>query len=205
MERENMKRREVVNLPNFLTALRIGLTPLFLLLLFAETWYWKSLAFVVFGAASLTDFYDGRLARSGNRVTALGRFLDPLADKILVTSALVAFVFGQVVNLWLVLPIVVRDVLITGMRLYGLARGRQLVTSRLAKWKTAVQLFTIVFLLFIIGLQETLGRFAEEGAFFLDETRLQVLANGLMTAVLLLTVLSGFHYLFRARFFYKES
>ena len=90
-----MNTRELINWPNFLTVLRICLTPLFLSMLFAETWYWKSLAFVVFGAASLTDFYDGKLARSGNRVTAFGRFLDPLADKILVISALVALAWGR--------------------------------------------------------------------------------------------------------------
>jgi len=202
---KEMSKSHIVNLPNFLTVSRIGLTPLFLFLLFAGTWYWKSLAFVVFGAASLTDFFDGKLARSGNQVTAFGRFLDPLADKILVTSALIAFVFDQMVNLWLVVPIVVRDILVTGLRLYGLYHGQQLVTSRLAKWKTAVQLFTVVFILFIIGLQEAVGRFNEGGSFFLDKSRIQILANGLMAAVLLLTVLSGFHYLFRTGFFYKES
>ena len=90
-----------------------------MLLLFTDTWYLKSLAFVVFSAASLTDFYDGKLARAGNQVTPLGRFLDPLADKILVTSALIALALDKMVNFWLVLPIVGRDILITGMRLYG--------------------------------------------------------------------------------------
>lgn len=200
-----MSKCTIANLPNFLTLLRIALTPLFLLLLFAETWYGKGLAFVVFGTASLTDFYDGRLARSGNQVTAFGRFLDPLADKILVTSALIAFAFDQMVNLWLVVPIVIRDVLITGLRIYGLCRGRQMVTSRLAKWKTAVQLFTVVLLLFIIGMQEVLKGLSQENAFFLDEVRLRLLANGLVAAVLLLTVLSGIQYLFHPAFFGEES
>ena len=200
-----MDRREIVNLPNFLTVLRIGLTPLFLLLLFADAWYWKSMAFVVFALASLTDFYDGKLAREGNQVTSLGRFLDPLADKFLVTSALIAFVFDRVVNLWLVVPIITRDVLITGMRLYGLSRGRQMVTSRLAKWKTAVQLFAVVLLLFIIVLQELMARFFDEPLLFLDAEKINILANGLMATVLLLTVLSGVHYIFRASFSVKGS
>ncbi|MBT4496745.1 MAG: CDP-diacylglycerol--glycerol-3-phosphate 3-phosphatidyltransferase [Gemmatimonadetes bacterium] len=200
-----MSKHHIINLPNCLTLLRIALTPLFLLMLFADLWYWKSMAFVVFVVASLTDFFDGRLARSGNQVTSFGRFLDPLADKILVTSALIAFVFDQMVNLWLVIPIVMRDILITILRLYGIYHGRQMVTSRFAKWKTVVQLFTVVFLLFIIGLQETLGRFSGDGAFFLDGARIQILANGLMVAVLLLTILSGCHYFSRSGFFYKES
>ena len=195
-----MDRRDVFNLPNFLTALRIGLTPVFLLLLFADTWYWKSLAFVVFSGASLTDFYDGKLARAGNQETALGRFLDPLADKILVTSALIALALDRMVNFWLVLPIVGRDILITGMRLYSISRGRQMQTSRLAKWKTAVQLFTVLFILFVVGLEEIVGRFAGGGTFFLDERLIQILANALLAGVLLLTLLSGFHYLFRAAF-----
>ena len=199
-----MDRREIFNLPNCLTVLRIGLTPIFLLLLFADAWYWKSLAFVVFSVASLTDFYDGKLARAGNQETALGRFLDPLADKILVTSALVALALDRMVNFWLVVPIVGRDVLITCMRLYGISRGKQMVTTRLAKWKTAVQLFTVLFILFVIGLEEAVGRFAAESAFFLDDKLIQLLANGLLAGVLLLTLLSGFHYLFRGTFSYKE-
>ncbi len=191
-----MDRRDIFNLPNGLTALRIGLTPLFLLLLFTDTWYLKSLAFVVFSAASLTDFYDGKLARAGNQITPLGRFLDPLADKILVTSALIALALDEMVNFWLVLPIVGRDILITGMRLYGIYRGRPMVTSRLAKWKTAVQLFTVIFILFVIGLEEAVD--------FPDEQLIQLLANALLAGVLLLTLLSGFHYLFRATSSYKE-
>ena len=200
-----MDRREIINLPNCLSVLRIGLTPIFLLLLFADTWYLKSLAFVVFSIASLTDFYDGKLARASKQETSLGRFLDPLADKILVTSALVALALDRMVNFWLVVPIVGRDILITGMRLYGLSRGKQMATSRLAKWKTAVQLFTVLFILFVIGVEETVEHFAADSSFFLDEQLIQLLANVLLAGVLLLTLLSGFHYLFRATFSYKES
>jgi len=200
-----MDRREIFNLPNCLTALRIALTPIFLLLLFADTWYWKSLAFVVFSAASLTDLYDGKLARAGNQETPLGRFLDPLADKILVTSALVALALNKMVNFWIVLPIVGRDILITGIRLYGLSRGKQMVTTRLAKWKTVAQLITVLFILLVIGVEETVERFAANSSFFLDDQLIQLLANVLLAGVLLLTMLSGLHYLFRATFSYKES
>ncbi len=200
-----MDRREIFNLPNCLTALRIALTPIFLLLLFADTWYWKSLAFVVFSAASLTDLYDGKLARAGNQETPLGRFLDPLADKILVTSALVALALNKMVNFWIVLPIVGRDILITGIRLYGLSRGKQMVTTRLAKWKTVAQLISVLFILLVIGVEETVERFAANSSFFLDDQLIQLLANVLLAGVLLLTMLSGFHYLFRATFSYKES
>tara|TARA_Y100000588_G_scaffold385585_1_gene479254 strand:- start:2184 stop:2780 length:597 start_codon:yes stop_codon:yes gene_type:complete len=198
-----MNRREFINWPNFLSVLRICLTPLFLVMLSAETWYWRSAAFVVFALAALTDYYDGRLARSGNKVTAAGRFLDPLADKILVTSALVAFAWARLVHAWLIVPIIVRDVVITAMRLYGIYRGKQLVTTRLAKWKTAVQFFTVVVILFLVGLQELLSQFNQGG--ILPPEGVQVLTNGLMAAVLFLTVLSGFHYLFRASFSLNKS
>jgi CDP-diacylglycerol--glycerol-3-phosphate 3-phosphatidyltransferase len=200
-----MSARSIVNLPNFLTVLRIALTPVFVVMLSSETWYGKAVAFVVFTAASLTDFYDGRLARADNQVTTLGRFLDPLADKILVTSALVAFAVSDLVNRWLVLPIVVRDVWITGMRVYGLSRGRQLVTSRLAKWKTAVQLGVVVFLLFVLGLQDVLGRSGGDLAQLLDRHQMGVLANGLMGVVLLLTLGSGLQYLYRARYSGRDT
>jgi cardiolipin synthase len=194
-----MDRREIFNLPNVLTASRIFLTPVFLLLLFEDAWYHKSMAFIVFSLASLTDFFDGKLAREGNQETALGRFLDPLADKVLVTSALIAFVLNRMVSWWLVVPIVARDILITIMRLYGLSRGRQMVTSRFAKWKTAVQLFAVIFLLLITGTQEVAAHFFD-GSMLLESENIHALANGLMAAVLALTVLSGVHYVFRANF-----
>ena len=91
-ESTSMDRSQLINLPNILTISRICLTVLFLGMLFADNWYGRSVAFVVFCAASLTDLYDGRLARSRAQVTRFGTFMDPLADKILVTSALVALV-----------------------------------------------------------------------------------------------------------------
>jgi CDP-diacylglycerol--glycerol-3-phosphate 3-phosphatidyltransferase len=199
-----MNRHEILNLPNCLTFSRIVLTPVFLLLLFADAWYWKSMAFVVFSIASLTDFYDGKLAREGDQETSIGRFLDPLADKFLVTSALVAFVFDRLVSFWLVVPIVTRDVIITIMRIYGLYRGRQMITSRFAKWKTAVQLFAVIFLLLLIGIQQVTEHFLDMGV-VVEGAIIKMLANGLMGAVLVLTVLSGLHYVFRASTFTNSA
>ncbi len=189
-----MNRHEILNLPNCLTFSRIVLTPIFLLLLFAEVWYWKSMAFIVFSIASLTDFYDGKLARERGQETAIGRFLDPLADKFLVTSALVAFVFDRLISFWLVMPIVTRDVVITIMRMYGLYRGQQMITSRIAKWKTAVQLFAVIFLLLLIGIQQVTEHFFNMGV-VVEGKLIELLANGLIGAVLVLTVLSGLHYI----------
>jgi CDP-diacylglycerol--glycerol-3-phosphate 3-phosphatidyltransferase len=193
-----MERPKFFNLPNCLTMARIIITPFFLAMLFAEAWYWKTLALAVFGLASLTDFYDGRLARSGNRVTAFGRFMDPLADKVLVTAALIAFVIGRLVNFWLVVPVIARDVVITALRLYSLYRGQQMATSRLAKWKTAVQLFAVVFILFTISLKALAGQFGWEGSLAMDEIWVRWVTDGLMGLVLFLTLLSGLKYLSRS-------
>lgn len=190
-------RRNIVNLPNLLTISRICATPLFLVMLFADTWYWRCAAGVVFLAASLTDLYDGRLARARDSITEFGRFMDPLADKILVTSALVAFAVGRIVYAWIVIPIVVRDVVITGLRMHGLYHGRMMETSRLAKWKTMLQLTTVIVILVLLGLQEMAVHY-QWGGPLAEGDWIGLLANGLLAGVLLLTLLSGFHYFLRA-------
>ena len=183
-----------INIPNALTASRILLTPVFMACLFASGWGWKWAALMVFTIASLTDLYDGYLARKDNAVTTLGRFLDPLADKILASSALIAFVALELVEMWLVAVIVGRDVLVTGFRMYALYSGRQVVTSKLAKWKTTVQLTVIFFILTYVSIESTLRRFAYDG---LDESWSFGILNGLVAIVALLTVISAIHY-FRA-------
>ena len=200
-----LTRRDLLNLPNVLTISRICLTPVFLLLLFEDDWYLRSMAVVVFAIASLTDLYDGRIARTRNSVTEFGRFMDPLADKILVTSALIALVVGRIVHFWLVVPIIVRDLLITGMRLRGAYHGRQMETSRLAKWKTTMQLLTVVIILLLIGLQEIVQRFNWVVPLPLDGSWMPLLTNGLMAIVLFLTLLSGLHYFLRSGTSYNES
>ena len=130
-------------------------------------------------------------------MTEFGRFMDPLADKILVTSALVALAIARIVHAWLVIPIVIRDVIITSMRMYGLYRGRMMETSTLAKWKTVVQLVTVIVILLSISVQELSLYYQWQVIIDLDAAMYPLLANGLMAVVLLLTVLTGFHYLFR--------
>ena len=142
-----MNVSKVTNLPNFLSFLRIALTPFFLVCVFSEGWYWNLIAFVVFTLASITDYFDGKLARKNDEITTLGHFLDPLADKILVTSALIAFALNRLVVWWLIVPIIVRDIYVTAMRLRSIHKGGVMTTSRLAKWKTAIQLIVVIALL----------------------------------------------------------
>jgi len=186
----------VANLSNFLTLSRIVATPVFVVLLLADAWYWRTLSVAVFTGASLTDYFDGRLARSRQTVTELGRFMDPLADKILVIAALGALVASGVVHLWLVIPVVVRDIIITFLRLRSMHRGSLMKTSQLAKAKTMAQLVAIVVVLALMAAARGAARFGWDVR-LLQPDVLSLVANTLMAVVLFLTVLSGFHYLVR--------
>jgi CDP-diacylglycerol--glycerol-3-phosphate 3-phosphatidyltransferase len=142
-----------MSLPNQLTTLRIVLTPLFVYLLFSPDVQIKYISLLIFLFATLTDWYDGYFARKYGYITLWGKFLDPLADKILVSSALFALYYLQMVELWMVIIIVVRDFLITGLRSYAMFRGQPVVTSQLAKIKTFAQMGIVYYVLIIYILQ----------------------------------------------------
>ena len=186
------RKGRLLTLPNLLSAVRIALTPVFLLMIFAEGLVWKQAALLVFAVASLTDF-DGWIARRQGSVTELGRFLDPLADKILVSSALISFVVLGMVEAWLVVILLVRDFGITGLRIYGIRTGRPVVTSVLAKWKTALQLVLIFGILVFVNVRIIEARLSEQPLVLADSLSHLVL-NGLVAGVTLLAVMSGVQY-----------
>ena len=140
-------------LPNQLTILRIILTPVFLVLFISEDPLYKQLSIAVFIVAAITDWYDGWLARKFNYITASGKFLDPLADKILTSTAFFAFVYLDVLELWMVLIIVIRDFLITFLRFYAEVKNKSINTIRMAKWKTFFQMAFIYYLLCVYVLK----------------------------------------------------
>jgi len=183
----------MINLPNALTASRILLTPVFLMLILSQGLYQQNLALAVFVLASLTDLYDGRVARKSGGITKFGRFMDPLADKILISSALIVFVMLDIIEMWLVVVILARDVVITTLRSYAIYQGKQVITSKLAKWKTTLQLIVVLIILIFINVRTALTRFDPEPA-PLGSWSYGVL-NGLMAVVALITVLSGVRYL----------
>ena len=111
----------------------------------------KLIGMVIFSFAAATDWYDGYIARRLNIVSRWGQFMDPLADKILISSALVAFAYLGFVHLWMVLVIIFRDFLITFLRMYALHRGKSIVTSHLAKWKTFIQMIAVFVLLIYLN------------------------------------------------------
>ncbi|MDP5957930.1 MAG: CDP-diacylglycerol--glycerol-3-phosphate 3-phosphatidyltransferase [Candidatus Marinimicrobia bacterium] len=140
-----------LNIPNSLSLLRIGLTPVFIIFLFYDHPYANLWALIIFLVASITDALDGYYARKHDQITDQGRFLDPLADKILVLSALISFAVLEVIPYWMVALIVFRDLFITGLRVVMDNKGFQMVTSNIAKAKTSFQLAIIVMILFYLG------------------------------------------------------
>lgn len=140
------------NLPNSLTIMRIALTPVFIILLFYDHPYAKLWALLIFLVASITDAFDGYYARKHNQITDQGRFLDPLADKILVLSALISFGVLEVIPFWMIGLIIFRDLFITGLRVVLNNKGYQMITSKIAKAKTTVQIVAIIAILLYLSL-----------------------------------------------------
>lgn len=182
-----------MNLPNQLTLLRILLTPVFVLLLFLNSTASRLGSFFVLIVASLTDWYDGYAARKFGDVSMWGKFLDPLADKILVSSGFICFSVLGYVPAWMVLVIVVRDFLITGLRSYAVIKGRPVVANVFAKVKTFSQ-FGVLYFIFIFHLFAG-GKDEGElwGVFRMIQEVDLILA--LMYVIMSLTVVSGFIYL----------
>ncbi|MCB1170179.1 MAG: CDP-diacylglycerol--glycerol-3-phosphate 3-phosphatidyltransferase [Leptospiraceae bacterium] len=136
------------NLPNILTALRVVSVPFFIYFLISPEPLYRIIAFVLFALASITDLVDGYLARKWQQETELGKFLDPLADKALVLGAFITFLFlSDQVQIWMVLCIIGRDMLITALRYLAIHRGRSLRTSMFGKIKTTFQMFSISIIL----------------------------------------------------------
>lgn len=140
-----------LTIPNQLTILRILLTPLFLYLFIKKTAFDQFSASIIFFIASLTDWYDGWYARKFGVITRFGQFMDPLADKILVSSALVAFAILGYIFTWMVWVIIIRDAVVTVNRIFALRIGKPIITHVLAKWKTAAQMVTIFWILIYIN------------------------------------------------------
>ncbi len=138
-----------MNLPNKLTMTRVVLIPVFVaLVMMTKAFDWCRFAAVgVFMAACITDFFDGRIARKYDLVTNFGKFMDPLADKLLVCSALICLVHFNRIPTWVVLIIVAREFIISGFRLVASDRGVVIAASKWGKSKTISQMVTIILLI----------------------------------------------------------
>lgn len=136
-----------MNLPNTLTITRILLTPLLVVILLTRVEGKEIYGAVIFLAAALTDYLDGYLARKRNQVTATGKLLDPIADKLLVSSAFIALVELDLAPAWMVVIIVGREFVVSGIRSIAATRGHVMPANWLGKIKTFLQVITIVVLI----------------------------------------------------------
>ncbi len=141
-----------MNIANKLTLLRIILIPVFIVLFYVDKGYWNYYAAaIVFTAAAITDLFDGALARKRNIVTNFGKLMDPIADKLLVSSALILLSSIGRIHPVFVIVLIGREFIISGFRLLAAAEGKVLAASSLAKAKTVTQIVMVVVLLLLNG------------------------------------------------------
>ena len=136
-----------MNLPNKLTLSRFALTGAFLGVIFSGMRFHQTIALVLFSAASLTDYFDGKIARQRKLITNFGILMDPLADKILICSAFIAFVGLRLMPAWMVVVIVARELAITGLRLLAASKNVVLAAEGYGKHKTISQIVAIISIL----------------------------------------------------------
>lgn len=146
-----------MNLANKLTLLRIFLVPVFLVFIaFKAIPYGNLIATLIFVIASLTDKLDGYIARSRNQITSFGKLMDPLADKLLVTAALISLVEYQVVPSWAAVVIIAREFAVSGLRTVAASEGTVIAASWWGKLKTVIQIICIMLLLIKINIESYL-------------------------------------------------
>ena len=192
-----------LNAANTVTLTRMILIPVFLLVLLADWPRWFQapgivyamrpwIAAVVFGVLAATDGVDGYLARSRNEVTTFGKFLDPLADKLLVTAALLALIEMNVLPAWIGFVIIAREFIISGLRMVASAEGIVIAASWYGKWKTVLQIMAI--LLFIVKDSLAIKALGADVFFWV-----QIVAWTVMGAAVVMTIVSMFDYFAHAR------
>ncbi len=193
-----------MNLPNKLTILRIVLTLGFILFLFLGGMTSKIIALVIFLLASLTDALDGFLAKRSNQVTDFGKIMDPVADKILVLSAFLAFVGLGLVPWWTVIVIILREIAVTALRGLALTRGKVISSDPSGKHKTVWQIFIIfVILLFLIFDEGGTRSFRFWSASIRDIYMDAIFI--LMCVTVLITLISGFSYFIKNKEVYANE
>lgn len=175
-----------MNLPNKLTVIRMILTPFYLAAMLIDFKYHYLTALVIFAVASITDFLDGKIARKNNLVTTFGKLCDPVADKMLTTAALLAFMQLGLCNIWVVMIILTREFLVTSFRLVSSAQGVVIPAGIFGKIKTVCQM--VFSILIMLGL--FIGEFVS-----LDFEIFSLVSNILLWITAVLTVVSGIKYI----------
>jgi CDP-diacylglycerol--glycerol-3-phosphate 3-phosphatidyltransferase len=192
-----------LTLPNSLTLLRILLTPFFVVFLLSDDPVALQLSLAFFIVAALTDWYDGWAARRWGWTTRWGKFLDPLADKILSSAALLCYVALGLVDAWMVWIVIIRDFLITGLRSYAEYLDRPIVTSKSAQAKTFGQ-FVVIYYILILYVARTIPAVSERYGSTIEALMNPDVLFGMMLVVTLSTVGTGVLYLIDNRAFLRE-
>ncbi len=193
-----MKLGTIRTTPNYLTMSRMVLAPVFMILYQYVGVFFSLLAFV---AAAITDLLDGKIARKTGKITSFGKFMDPLADKLLVCTALFAFLkLGpRLITTWMVLVIVIREVAITVLRTLAARKGNVIAATRLGKYKASSQMYSIAISLLLLTICDASERFFSNG-WLQSKVRHD---NGpiyyLMYIPVILTLISGIEFLYNNR------
>lgn len=144
----------MLNLPNTITIFRIFLVPFIVVIILTKIPNWEFFGLGIFIIGMVSDFLDGYLARKYNQKTSLGALLDPIADKLLISSVFISLVEIQIVPAWVVVVIVSREFLVSGLRLVALEKSILIPAGRLGKYKTLTQTIAIILLIFQYKLDE---------------------------------------------------
>jgi CDP-diacylglycerol--glycerol-3-phosphate 3-phosphatidyltransferase len=181
-----------MNLPNKLTISRIILAAIFILFLFIRGAGAKFVALAVFLIASLTDYYDGLIARRCNMITDFGKLMDPIADKILVLGGFLAFVEMKIIPAWMVMVIIARELFITGIRISALSKKKVLSAEMAGKHKTISQIVAVLSILVFLIIRDSGFTFR-----YIDYYKSTIYALMLITVAM--TLASGISYMLRNR------
>lgn len=196
-----------MTIPNVLSILRIVLSPLFLILFLegekSGDCSYLNISLLLFFIAVLTDWYDGWYARRYKTITKTGIFLDPLADKVLTTFAFILFYMKNIMPLWMVILIGLRDIIVTALRSYDEFKGITIKTSFIAKVKTFLQMTYIFVVLFLI----ILPKFKND---YLLQNKVESFLNStvnylLMLLITIITVYTGISYFVEKRVYLKNE
>jgi CDP-diacylglycerol--glycerol-3-phosphate 3-phosphatidyltransferase len=190
-----------MNLPNKLTVLRLFITGAFVLCLTIPFPFAFTAALVLFIAASVTDYMDGAIARKYGLITDFGKLMDPLADKILTAAAFICLIPFEALPAWVVIVIISREFLITGLRLLAGSAGVVLPAERLGKHKTGWQIATIIYFLLLLSIGRDWGQSSH--AWF--ATAWTGGGGGMVAVTTVLTVYSGAGYFWKNRALIKNS
>lgn len=176
-----------MNTANKLTLLRVVLVPFYMVFLLQESFACQMIALAIFVIASLTDMLDGQIARKYNQITSFGKFVDPLADKMLTTAAFLVFLAQGIISVWAVMIILAREFMVAGVRLSAVTEGKVIAASFFGKLKTVSQMAVIIVTTLLLNIS------------VIPHNTAVLVINILVWISTALTLLSGIDYLVKNR------